>query len=186
MLRHLRSRRFALVFAIALGLVGLFFVRGSSAASVYVLHGSSIHAQYAFENARTITPYLRVGDVVTQSIELLETGRVAEARGDLDGAIKAYEEAVAVQDTLPYTEPPYWYYPVRQSLGAALLKAGKLDAAEAAFRSSFAKTPSNGWALRGLMEVYKQRGDTAALAAARKRFETTWLGRKDGPDLARL
>ncbi|HEY1151522.1 MAG TPA: hypothetical protein VGF27_23290 [Pseudoduganella sp.] len=126
------------------------------------------------------------GPDIVRTARAVATGRVAEARGDLDGAIKAYEEAVAVQDTLPYTEPPYWYYPVRQSLGAALLKAGKLDAAEAAFRASFAKTPSNGWALRGLMEVYKQRGDTAALAAARKRFETTWLGRKDGPDLARL
>jgi tetratricopeptide (TPR) repeat protein len=126
------------------------------------------------------------GKDIVHTARAVAMGRVAEARGDLDGAIKAFEEAVAVQDTLPYTEPPYWYYPVRQSLGAALLRAGRLDAAEAAFRTSFAKTPSNGWALRGLMEVYRQRGDTAALAAARKRFETTWLGRKEGPELARL
>jgi len=123
---------------------------------------------------------------IVHTARAIAMGRLAEARGDMDGAIKAYEEAVAAQDSLPYTEPPYWYYPVRQSLGAALLRAGRLDAAEQAFRASFAKTPSNGWALRGLIEVYRQRGDTAALAAARKRFETTWLGRKDGPDLARL
>jgi hypothetical protein len=41
MFRHLRSRRFALVFTLTLGLVALFFVHGSSAASVYILHGSS-------------------------------------------------------------------------------------------------------------------------------------------------
>jgi len=126
------------------------------------------------------------GPDIVRTARAVAAGRVAEARGDLNGTIKAFEEAVAAQDTLPYTEPPYWYYPVRQSLGAALLRAGRLDEAESAFRASFAKTPSNGWALRGLMEVYRQRGDTAALAAARKRFETTWLGRKEGPELARL
>lgn len=126
------------------------------------------------------------GPLIAQTARLVASGKLAEARGELPAAIKAYTDAVAVQDALPYTEPPYWYYPVRQSLGAALLKAGKLDEAEAAFRASFAKTPSNGWALRGLVAVYERRGDKAAAAAARKRFAATWLGPKEGPDLARL
>jgi hypothetical protein len=54
------------------------------------------------------------------------------------------------------------------------------------FRDSLARTPSNGWALRGLIEVYQKRGDKPALAAARKRFETTWLGEPGGPPLTRL
>src|SRR6476660_9072705 len=29
----------------------------------HVMHGSSIHAQYVFERAKSVTPYLRVGDV---------------------------------------------------------------------------------------------------------------------------
>ncbi len=41
----------------------------------HVMHGSSIHAHYAFENARSVTPHFRVGDVRMQNIELLETGR---------------------------------------------------------------------------------------------------------------
>jgi len=126
------------------------------------------------------------GKDIVRTARAVAMGRAADARGDLSGAIRYYQEAVAAQDSLPYTEPPYWYYPVRQSLGAALLRAGRLEEAESAFRTSFAKTPSNGWALRGLMEVYRQRGDTAALAATRKRFDTTWLGRKEGPDLAQL
>jgi tetratricopeptide (TPR) repeat protein len=126
------------------------------------------------------------GPDIVRTARAVATGRVAEARGDLDGAIKAYEEAVAVQDTLPYTEPPYWYYPVRQSLGAALLRANQLDAAEQAFRASLVRTPSNGWALRGLAEVYRKRGDSAALAATRKRFESTWLGRQGEPALGLL
>ena len=123
---------------------------------------------------------------IVRTAHAVATGRLAEARGDLPAAIKAYEQGVSVQDSMPYTEPPYWYYPVRQSLGAALLRAGRLDEAENAFRTSFARTPSNGWALRGLMEVYRQRGDQAALAAAQKRFDATWLGRRSGPELSRL
>ena len=41
----------------------------------HVMHGSSIHAHYTFENARSVTPHLRVGDVRMKQIELLETGR---------------------------------------------------------------------------------------------------------------
>ncbi|KRB83444.1 hypothetical protein ASE26_12935 [Duganella sp. Root198D2] len=126
------------------------------------------------------------GADIVRTARLVAAGKLAEAKGELAGAIALFTQAVAAQDALPYTEPPYWYYPVRQSLGAALLKAGKLEEAEAAFRASFARTPSNGWALRGLLEVYEKRGDKAAAAATRKRFAATWLGPKDGPQLARL
>ena len=126
------------------------------------------------------------GKEIVQTARHVALGRLADARGDLQTAIKAYEDAVFVQDTLPYTEPPHWYYPVRQSLGAALLRAGRLDDAEKAFRESLAQTPSNGWALQGLMEVYRKRGDMAALRATQKRFDTTWLGAKGGPNLSVL
>ncbi|WP_154667999.1 tetratricopeptide repeat protein [Pseudoduganella violaceinigra] len=126
------------------------------------------------------------GADIVRTARLVAAGKLAEAKGDLPAAIASFTEAVAAQDKLPYIEPPYWYYPVRQSLGAALLKAGKLDEAEAAFRASFAKTPSNGWALRGLAEVYDKRGDKAAAAAARKRLAATWLGPNAGPALSRL
>ena len=55
---------------------------------------------------------------IVQTARLVATGRLADAHGDLAGAAKAYEEAIAIEDALAYMEPPYWYYPVRQSLGA--------------------------------------------------------------------
>ncbi len=123
---------------------------------------------------------------IVRTARAVAAGRLADARNNLPAAIKAYQEAVDLQDALPYTEPPYWYYPVRQSLGAAQLRAGRLDAAEQTFRTSLARTPANGWALRGLVEVYRQRGDTAALAATQQRFDTTWLGRDGPPALSML
>jgi tetratricopeptide (TPR) repeat protein len=135
---------------------------------------------------KALTDWGVPGREIVHTAQAVATGRLADARGDLAGAVKAYREAVAVQDALPYMEPPHWYYPVRQSLGAALLRAGRIDEAEQVFRESLARTPSNGWALRGLIEVYRQRGDTAALAATRKRFETTWLGDPGGPPLTLL
>lgn len=123
---------------------------------------------------------------IVQTARHVALGRLSEAKKDFPGVIKAFEDAVFVQDTLPYTEPPHWYYPVRQSLGAALLRAGRLDDAEKVFRESLAQTPSNGWALKGMMELYRQRGDTAALKAAQRKFATTWLGKKGPPDLSNL
>lgn len=135
---------------------------------------------------KPLTDWAIPGREIVQTAKAVARGRVTDLQGKLPDAIAAYREAVAIQDALPYMEPPYWYYPVRQSLGVALLRAGQLDQAEQVFRTSLVRTPSNGWALRGLMEVYRVRGDTAALAAARQRFATTWLGQPEGPALSSL
>ncbi len=112
--------------------------------------------------------------------------RVAQARGALPAAIAELERAVVIEDSLPYMEPPFWYYPVRQSLGGVLALAGELDRAEVAFRASLARAPNNAWALSGLAQVYERRGDLRAAAAAKRRFDAAWAGSWNAPDLARL
>jgi len=112
--------------------------------------------------------------------------RVAQAEGRLPEAIAVLENAVAIEDALPYMEPPFWYYPVRQSLGGVLVLAGDLGRAEDAFRASLARTPNNAWALYGLAQVYERRGDERAAAAVKKRFSGAWAGSWNAPDLARL
>ena len=123
---------------------------------------------------------------VVDTARLVAEGRIADAAGDLEGAAKAYEAAIAIEDTLSYTEPPYWYYPVRQSLGGVRLRQGRLDDAERALRDSLARVRNNGWALAGLAEVYKKKGDAKAEAAARRAYARAWFGPAAGPDLARL
>jgi tetratricopeptide (TPR) repeat protein len=112
--------------------------------------------------------------------------RIAQARGDLAASAAEFEQAVTVEDGLAYSEPPFWYYPVRQSLGAARTRIGDLDGAEAAFRASLVRAPNNGWALYGLAQVYRKRGDTRTAAALDKRLRRAWVGDTSQLDLARL
>lgn len=122
---------------------------------------------------------------IALTARLVASARVADAQGDLDGAARAYEAAIAVEDALAYTEPPFWYYPVRQSLGALRLRQGRLDEAERALRDSLARVRNNGWALAALVEVYRKKGDARAERAARAALARTWFGGA-GPELARL
>lgn len=113
-------------------------------------------------------------------------GRIARATGDSEAAVRAFRRAVAIQDAIPYMEPPYWYYPVRQSLGAALLEAGSAEEAQRVFRKGLDAHPNHGWLLYGLHRAQAARGDTEAAAATKKRFEDAWRGEPGGPDLSRL
>ncbi|HKF95996.1 MAG TPA: tetratricopeptide repeat protein, partial [Gammaproteobacteria bacterium] len=112
--------------------------------------------------------------------------RITQAQGDFNAAVVALQKAVAIQEALPYMEPPFWYYPVSQSLGAALLQAGKPAQAEEIFRQSLKQVPNNGWALYGLMQAQKAQGNTADAHAISKRLDAAWLGDQADLDLARL
>jgi tetratricopeptide (TPR) repeat protein len=113
-------------------------------------------------------------------------GRIARAAGDAEAAAASFRRAVEIQDALPYLEPPYWYYPVRQSLGAALLAAGRAEEAERVFRKGLEATPNHAWLLYGLHRALAAQGRTEAAATAKERFESAWLGEPGGPDLSRL
>ena len=123
---------------------------------------------------------------IVRTARLVAAGRLADARGDLEAAAKAYEEAVAIEDALAYMEPPYWYYPVRQSLGSVRLRQGRLDEAERAFRESLVRVRNNGWALAGLAETYRRKADVKAEKAAREALARSWFGDRAGPDIATL
>lgn len=114
------------------------------------------------------------------------TARLAQARGDLPTTIREFEAAAVIEDGLPYLEPPYWYYPVRQSLGAAHLLAGNLTGAEAAFRKSLEQAPHNAWSLFGLAEVYRRQGKQREAEETARLFQRAWLGQQGPPALDRL
>jgi tetratricopeptide (TPR) repeat protein len=113
---------------------------------------------------------------VLRIAQTLILARVAQGKGDTSMAIAQFEQAAALQDALPYTEPPYWYYPIRQSLAAALQQAGRFDQAEQQFQRALARAPANAWSYFGLAELYKARGNTAAANQAEADLARTWIG----------
>ena len=102
--------------------------------------------------------------------------RAAQAGGEDATAIELWTKAAAVEDTIPYMEPPFWYYPVRQSLGAALLKAGRAEEAEKQFAAALQKAEQSGWALYGMQEAAKARGDGAGAEKAGAALAKSWRG----------
>jgi tetratricopeptide (TPR) repeat protein len=108
--------------------------------------------------------------------EIVAEARLAYAHGRFEKAASLYGEAVKIEDGIRYMEPPFWYYPVRQSLGAALYRAGRLTDARAAFTAALAQSPNNGWALYGLAETHRALGDKPQAAAADAALARAWLG----------
>lgn len=112
---------------------------------------------------------------VAEIAALVVRARIAQASSDLDGAARSLRQAIALQDRLPYMEPAYWYYPLRQSLGAVLLLAGDTAGARDAFGEALVKTPNNAWALYGLREAYAREGKRAEAKAVDVRFRRAWM-----------
>ena len=66
-----------------------------------------------------------------------------------------------MQDALGYDEPPSWYYPVRETLGAELLASKKPAQAEAVYRADLKRNPDNPRSLFGLAESLRAPGQNA-------------------------
>jgi tetratricopeptide (TPR) repeat protein len=102
--------------------------------------------------------------------------KIALARHDSANAIAMLRQGVAVQDTLNYDEPPDWFYPVRESLGAALLASGNATAAEKVFREDLDRNPRNPRSLFGLREALKAQKRDYDAQFVDKQFQAAWKG----------
>ena len=100
--------------------------------------------------------------------------RIAAANGSLPDAIRLWTSAVAAADKLPYDEPPIFFYPVRESLGAALLLNGRAEEAERVFRVDLARHPQNARSLFGLHESLVKQGKNADAEWVQRAFDEAW------------
>ena len=100
--------------------------------------------------------------------------RIAGESGRWKDAVAPLRKAVAMQDTLPYTEPPPFYFPTREALGHALLESGKAKEAEEVYRTQLTATPRNGWSLLGLARSLEAQGRADEAADVERRFEAAW------------
>ena len=83
----------------------------------HVMQGSSIHAEFDFENTQSITPHLRTGDLRMRQVELLETGRtvpITSGRENIHSLFHLDTPSVTVVVRTqhdPGTGPQYNYLP---------------------------------------------------------------------------
>ena len=100
--------------------------------------------------------------------------RIAAAGGDVNAAIAGWEKAVTLQDQLLYNEPPDWYYPVRESLGAAFMQAGRHADAETVFRTDLGKNARNARSLFGLMTALRAQKRESEAALVERELKAAW------------
>jgi tetratricopeptide (TPR) repeat protein len=113
------------------------------------------------------------GTLLTIAEEIV-LGELAYAGGDTLKGLAHLERAVRLEDGLHYNEPPDWYFPVRQFLGAMLLDAGRPNEAEVVYAADLRKNPGNGYSLYGLKLALEKQGKSEDAEAAATRFNRAW------------
>jgi len=115
---------------------------------------------------------IQTADAVNLKIAAAILGsRVAEARKKIPESVELMRTAVKLQDEGPYGEPPAWFYPVRESLGALLLRHGSAAEAVEVFTENLRLSPNDPRALVGLSAALSAAGRKADAAAAQARFD---------------
>lgn len=114
---------------------------------------------------------------LSHSVQLSERMLMAELawqQGDQEKAFSVLAQALAIEDELPYDEPPAWHAPVRHTLGAMLLAANRAAEAEQMYRDELKRNPENGWSLFGLMQALQAQNKTGEASATDARFRQAW------------
>jgi tetratricopeptide (TPR) repeat protein len=165
-----------------------FYARAMAAAAsgdvkkAEALRQSYASARDALGSAATVGPLNSAAGYFAVATNVLDA-RIAQAKGDRKAAIASWTKAVVAEDALNYDEPSTWYYPVRESLGAALLADGQAAEAERIFREDLARHPRSGRSLYGLVAALKAQQKAADAAWAEAQFEVAW---KDADTKLRL
>src|ERR1041385_1283853 len=136
-------------------------------------------AQAVFAERSRLVPeetaigYNSAGSILSLVGCMLE-GEILVAESKLDDGLEQLRTAVKMEDALYYDEPPSWMIPIRHSIGAILMKAGRFAEAEQIFREDLRRIPENGWSLYGLAESLRKQGKTSEASAPYTRFQKIW------------
>lgn len=136
-----------------------------------------------------VQPMIDQGVPARDLMQLAETvaqARWAYANGRYGEAERLYRDAIAIEDKIPYMEPPFWYYPVHQSLGGVLYRQRRYDEALTAFTIALARAPHNGWTLYGMASSQRALGRPAHAAAAEAALKKAWAGDRNWLRMDRL
>ena len=132
--------------------------------------GKALDSLRAIADGVKTSPHTEVLQIATNAL----LGEIHARRGQFAGAVNHFRTAMQIEDGLSYMEPPYWHYPIRHSLGAALLGAGRPADAELIYREDLKRFPDNGWSLHGLRQSLVAQRKTGEAAAVARRFDEAW------------
>jgi tetratricopeptide (TPR) repeat protein len=112
-------------------------------------------------------------DFLTLTAAVLDA-RLTGARGERAASLAHWRRAAALQAALQYDEPPAWFYPLQQSVGAELLRNGQAAEAEALFRQALDRHPRDGRLLYGLWQSLLAQKRTGDAALVEQQFAEAW------------
>jgi len=169
---------------------------GASSHKLLALTAIRFHNWQDLAPVANVTPYtdaveaLRAGNVgeATRDEQTLEKDKSGTApiavrvvQADVDAAhgqraaqIADLVAAVDLQDKLGYSEPPSWYFPVREALGAAYFEDARYADAERTFRDDLARNPQNPRSLYGLARTLERENRAAEAATTDRAFALVW------------
>jgi tetratricopeptide (TPR) repeat protein len=101
-------------------------------------------------------------------------GELAAKQKRFEVAIGHLDRAVRMEDSLMYNEPPDWYYPVRHTLGAVLIEAGRPAEAEVVYWQDLKRYRNNGYSLYGLWQSLKAQGRDAEARQMQQSYAQAW------------
>jgi tetratricopeptide (TPR) repeat protein len=140
------------------------FLAGMLAAHVGHVPAAELHLN-VIEKGRDTAATIEAG---------LLAGAIARAQGNSAAEIAALRRSETAQDTFGYSEPPPLFMPVRESLGGALLRAGRYAEAEATFRADLERNRENPRSLFGLAEALDRQDKSDDARAVRARLDRAW------------
>ena len=131
------------------------------------------------EKARLVPQEETFGNNTAQDLialaQHMTEGEILIRENKLDAGIAELREAIKLEDALHYDEPPGWLIPIRHSLGATLMNAGRFAEAEQVYRDDLIRLPNNGWSLYGLAESLRaQDKNPDETKATRLKFKKLW------------
>jgi hypothetical protein len=156
------------------------FARGVAAAKMGLIQAAEKEQRSLRESRQTVLPDLNFGGYSNKATKFLDLAiavldaRIAWAKDDRAAAIERWRDATEIEDSFKYSEPSDWYYPVRESLGAALLLQGRGVEAERVFREDLRRNPGNPRSLFGLWRSLTVQESARAAAEVRREFATAW------------
>ena len=113
-----------------------------------------------------------IDNLAVSSLEL--RGNISSRKGDLENMRKLFDDAVQKEKELGYAEPPLYSRPALESLGHALVRAGKFGEAREAFQKELIERPRSGFALYGIALAWDKEGNREEAGKAYRLFLEAW------------